>query len=228
MATFIDAPTATRARTKVGTDNRLTRSWRSGKSRHVVKDVDPFTGETLVEIPAADTQDKIFSIGLHSDQSQLQHLRKHIEDARSARIPAGPRRRAERTRSSAAYFREVSNERRAKGDEDALCIANSTEYGLSSSVFTSDSERGARFAERLEAGMSHVNDQPVNDLPNNPFGGEKLRHPTIRRRMGRRGVYYRSVGDASAPAGPVSLRRAGCERTIGWRVVYGTAEALTR
>lgn len=62
---------------------------------------------------------------------------------------------------------------RARGDEDALRIANDTEYGLSAAVFSRDIERGTRFAQRLEAGMAHVNDQPVNDLPNNPFGGEK-------------------------------------------------------
>jgi aldehyde dehydrogenase (NAD+) len=62
---------------------------------------------------------------------------------------------------------------RARGEDDALRIANETEYGLAGSVFTRDLERGARFAERLEVGMAHVNDQPVNDLPNNPFGGEK-------------------------------------------------------
>jgi aldehyde dehydrogenase (NAD+) len=62
---------------------------------------------------------------------------------------------------------------RALSEDDALRIANETEYGLAGSVFTRDLERGARFAERLEVGMAHVNDQPVNDLPNNPFGGEK-------------------------------------------------------
>ena len=46
-------------------------------------------------------------------------------------------------------------------------------YGLSGAVFTRDLERGVRFARRLRIGMAHVNDQPVNDLPNNPFGGEK-------------------------------------------------------
>jgi aldehyde dehydrogenase (NAD+) len=40
-------------------------------------------------------------------------------------------------------------------------------------VFTRDVERGERFAEKLEIGMVHVNDQPVIDLPNSPFGGEK-------------------------------------------------------
>ena len=62
---------------------------------------------------------------------------------------------------------------RASDEADALRIANDTSYGLSSCVFSRDVERATRFAEQLEAGMSHVNDQPVNDLPNNPFGGEK-------------------------------------------------------
>lgn len=62
---------------------------------------------------------------------------------------------------------------RAYGERDALRLANETEYGLSSCVFTRDLERGVEFAQRLEAGMAHVNDQPVNDIPGNPFGGEK-------------------------------------------------------
>ena len=62
---------------------------------------------------------------------------------------------------------------RVRGEEEALALANETEHGLSSSVFTGDIERGVRFAQRIEAGMSHVNDQPVNDLSFSPFGGEK-------------------------------------------------------
>jgi aldehyde dehydrogenase (NAD+) len=62
---------------------------------------------------------------------------------------------------------------RAHDDDDALRIANDTEYGLSAAVFTSDLGRGARFAERLQSGMAHVNDQPVADFANCPFGGEK-------------------------------------------------------
>jgi aldehyde dehydrogenase (NAD+) len=62
---------------------------------------------------------------------------------------------------------------RAHGDEDALRIANGTEHGLSGAVFTRDLERGERFAAQLQIGMVHVNDQPVIDLPNSPFGGEK-------------------------------------------------------
>ena len=62
---------------------------------------------------------------------------------------------------------------RAEDELDALAIANDTEYGLSSAVFTRDAERGVRFALRVEAGMTHVNDSPLNEDANTAFGGEK-------------------------------------------------------
>jgi aldehyde dehydrogenase (NAD+) len=62
---------------------------------------------------------------------------------------------------------------RVRDEEEALAVANDTEYGLSAAVVTRDVERGNEFAKRVEAGMTHVNDSPVNDLPNAPFGGEK-------------------------------------------------------
>lgn len=62
---------------------------------------------------------------------------------------------------------------RARNETDALSIANDTDLGLAAAVFTQDVERGLRFAQQLESGMAHINDQPVNDLPYNPFGGEK-------------------------------------------------------
>jgi aldehyde dehydrogenase (NAD+) len=62
---------------------------------------------------------------------------------------------------------------RVQGEEDAIRIANDTEYGLSSAIFTRDAERGVRLAKRIQAGMTHINDMPVNDEPNTAFGGEK-------------------------------------------------------
>ena len=62
---------------------------------------------------------------------------------------------------------------RVRDEAEALQVANDTEYGLSGAVFTQDEGRGLRFALGIEAGMTHINDQPVNDLPNAPFGGEK-------------------------------------------------------
>ncbi|MDR9439622.1 MAG: aldehyde dehydrogenase family protein [Halomonas sp.] len=62
---------------------------------------------------------------------------------------------------------------KARDEAHALELANSTEYGLSSAVFSGDLERGLRFAQGIKAGMTHVNDMPVNDEPHVPFGGEK-------------------------------------------------------
>lgn len=62
---------------------------------------------------------------------------------------------------------------RADGEDDALRLANDTEYGLSSAVFSRDVDRAVRFGRRVQAGMTHVNDSPVNDDANTAFGGEK-------------------------------------------------------
>ncbi len=62
---------------------------------------------------------------------------------------------------------------RAHGEDDALRLANETQYGLSSAVFTRDEARGLRFALQVEAGMTHINDMTLIDSPNGMFGGEK-------------------------------------------------------
>jgi len=58
-------------------------------------------------------------------------------------------------------------------DEEAVEIANDTEYGLSAAVQCDDLERARSIADRIEAGMVHVNDHPIQDEPNAPFGGVK-------------------------------------------------------
>jgi aldehyde dehydrogenase (NAD+) len=60
-----------------------------------------------------------------------------------------------------------------KTDEEAVAIANDTEYGLSSGVITRDEYRGLRIARQLETGMCHINCSSVNDEPHAPFGGAK-------------------------------------------------------
>jgi benzaldehyde dehydrogenase (NAD) len=58
-----------------------------------------------------------------------------------------------------------------KDDEEAVVLANQTEYGLSSAIFSSDVPRAERIAARLRTGLVHINDQTVNDDPRIPFGG---------------------------------------------------------
>jgi aldehyde dehydrogenase (NAD+) len=62
---------------------------------------------------------------------------------------------------------------KARDEADALRIANQTDAGLSSAVFTRDEGRGLRFAMQVEAGMTHINDITVGDSANIMFGGEK-------------------------------------------------------
>ena len=62
---------------------------------------------------------------------------------------------------------------RARDEAHALELANDSEFGLASAVFTGNLERGVNFARQVCAGMTHINDVPVNDEANAPFGGEK-------------------------------------------------------
>lgn len=62
---------------------------------------------------------------------------------------------------------------RATDEADALRMANDTEFGLSSGVLSGDLARAERFAQQVEAGMTHINDLTAVDLANMPFGGEK-------------------------------------------------------
>ena len=57
--------------------------------------------------------------------------------------------------------------------DEAVAVANQTTYGLSAGILTRDADRGLALAERIEAGIVHINDQPVNDEPQVPFGGVK-------------------------------------------------------
>jgi benzaldehyde dehydrogenase (NAD) len=56
-------------------------------------------------------------------------------------------------------------------DEEALALANDTEYGLTGGVYSNSISRGLALAQRIKAGMVHVNDQTVNDEATIPFGG---------------------------------------------------------
>jgi acyl-CoA reductase-like NAD-dependent aldehyde dehydrogenase len=57
--------------------------------------------------------------------------------------------------------------------DEAIARANDTTYGLSAGILTSDADRGMALAQRLDSGIVHINDQPVGDEPQMPFGGVK-------------------------------------------------------
>jgi benzaldehyde dehydrogenase (NAD) len=59
-------------------------------------------------------------------------------------------------------------------DDEAVELANSSEYGLAAGVYSRSISRGLAIANRIRAGMIHVNDQPINDEATIPFGGMGL------------------------------------------------------
>ncbi|WP_291729128.1 5-carboxymethyl-2-hydroxymuconate semialdehyde dehydrogenase [Leisingera sp. F5] len=61
---------------------------------------------------------------------------------------------------------------RFKDEDEALTLANDTQYGLAAYVWTNDLNRALRFTNALEAGMIWVNSENIRHLPT-PFGGVK-------------------------------------------------------
>ena len=54
-----------------------------------------------------------------------------------------------------------------------LAIGNNVEYGLSSSIYTSDVRRIMQYADKIECGIMHVNSPTVGGEAQAPFGGCK-------------------------------------------------------
>lgn len=61
----------------------------------------------------------------------------------------------------------------ADGEQDAIRIANDSDYGLSAAVFSTDTARAEQVARQIQSGIVHVNGATVHDEPQMPFGGVK-------------------------------------------------------
>jgi acyl-CoA reductase-like NAD-dependent aldehyde dehydrogenase len=76
---------------------------------------------------------------------------------------------------------------RVSDEEEAIRLANDSEFGLDSSVFAGDHRRGERIARRLESGASVINDTLVNYFAMEiPIGG--MKQSGVGARHGRTGI----------------------------------------
>jgi succinate-semialdehyde dehydrogenase / glutarate-semialdehyde dehydrogenase len=69
-------------------------------------------------------------------------------------------------------FGPVAQVYRVSSEDEAVALANDTQYGLGSYVMTTDAEQGKRVADRIDAGMVYVNIVGA-DSAELPFGGTK-------------------------------------------------------
>lgn len=70
------------------------------------------------------------------------------------------------------FFGPVALFFRVKNEDEAVALANDSEFGLGGAVFTKDIARGKRVASRIDTGMVFVN-HPTDSTPDLPFGGIK-------------------------------------------------------
>ena len=83
------------------------------------------------------------------------------------------------------FFGPVVSFFRVKNDEEAIALANDSDFGLGGSVWTKDEARGLRVASRVDAGMLFVNNLDWADAEL-PFGG--IKHSGYGRELGGMGI----------------------------------------
>lgn len=141
------------------------------------------------KLVAGDPREQGTMIGPVVDDASREHVLGLLEDARAkgARVLIGgsdlggnvltPAVVAGVTAQMRLYHEEsfgpVVAVLEAADTDDAVRLANDSDYGLSASVFTGDDQRGLAVAERIDSGICHVNGSTVHDEPAMPFGGVK-------------------------------------------------------
>jgi benzaldehyde dehydrogenase (NAD) len=137
-------------------------------------------------LPVGDPAREEVVLGPMISRKQLDRVQEIVDDATSsgAELLAGGK-------GDAPYFPPtvlggVSSESRAWNEEifgpvapvrtfsdidEAVEMANDTEYGLSAGVYTAVPALGREIADRLNTGLVHIGDQPIYDDPIAPFGG---------------------------------------------------------
>ena len=141
-----------------------------------------------------DTGDKeTTSIGAMSSERQIRIVEDHVEDFRAAgaKIETGGRRNPdlEGLFYEPTVISNANNDMRAMREEtfgptlpiatfatedDAVRLANDTEFGLTASVWTRDYAKGRRVAERIEAGTVCINEHLyTHGIGQTPWGGFK-------------------------------------------------------
>ena len=168
-------------------------------SRVIVEDkvADEFVSMLVArakEFRAGDGFDENVTVGPLVDENQLETVLRYLEIGKKeaklliggSRVTGGTFDRGlfiaptvfdhvkwDSTIAQEEIFGPVLSVIRVPDFEEALRVANSVKYGLSSSVYTNDSAKMHEFIDRIETGMTHVNASTVWSEAHLPFGGTK-------------------------------------------------------
>jgi alpha-ketoglutaric semialdehyde dehydrogenase len=171
----------------------------SATSRAIVVDeiADEFVAkivEKAKSVKVGDGQSEETKMGPVVDKNQYENILRYIERGREegAELMCGgalsdngfergyfiqptvfDRVTSEMTIAREEIFGPVISVMRVHDFDEALSIANDSEYGLTSAIFTRDSNRIFRFVEEIETGVTHINSPTVGGEAHIPFGGIK-------------------------------------------------------
>jgi succinate-semialdehyde dehydrogenase/glutarate-semialdehyde dehydrogenase len=227
----LDAPDLART-VKAATMGRMANTGQAciaAKRIIVVDDVyDDFVAglqQAFATFSPGDPADPSTTLGPLSSENAARDLAAQIQDAvdKGATVLAGGGRPdhegafveatllADVTPEMRAYHEELFGPAavvyRVANEDEAVELANSTEFGLSAAVYGSDLDRAREVADRLESGMVWIN-QPSGSSPELPFGGVKrsgygreLSELGMFEFANRRLVRTRTAKKATKPAG---------------------------
>ncbi len=135
---------------------------------------------------AGDPREGRTPLGAVVDIKTIRHVESLIADALAKGAVQVAGRPADGVMMSAAVIDRVDASMRLYGEEsfgpvvavirardvdDAVRIANDTDYGLSAAVFTRNAAQGLAVARRIRSGICHINGPTVHDEAQMPFGG---------------------------------------------------------
>ena len=141
-----------------------------------------------VSMPASDPHDPDCRIGAMISEQSAMRIKGLIDDAvmGGAELAAGGRQEGvlvdpivldRITPAMRIYYEEtfgpVASVVRFSGAEEAISIANDTEYGLGAAIYSRNLDRALEVARRIETGLCHINAATLHDDPQMPFGGVK-------------------------------------------------------
>lgn len=137
-------------------------------------------------LPVGDPFTEQVALGPLINETQLKNVDRIVSEtvAAGAEVRAGGRHRelfyeptvlAGVTSSMAAFREEIFGPVApvvvVRDEDEAVAVANDTEYGLVAAIQTGSADRGRHLADRLTTGIVHVNDQTLNNDAYAPFGG---------------------------------------------------------